>query len=305
MIMYRLAICCLILMVSCTPPTQIISYTTETVPIYTVDPPPKKILLLNVYNVAAKKYRDNKEEVFLKLIDSLMNRAAVKIHERGGVETQVINGYTPTAGNDPDTVSALIKRHNATHAIAVSSFDVYFDQTRVDVTKDGSGTKHREAYYDIVTDISYSFYSADSLIRKKDLHQSKFHSSRSVASGLLAAGPNVVAQKDDAFRIAQDNLQEYLNYFFPGERMWRRPVFTGKGFEAVGQAVSRQDYEAAMVESLRLINDANKEKAAKACYNCAVLFERKSQPEEAKKYLRQSLGLFTLNEAMQMWKYYE
>lgn len=303
--MCRLAICCFALIASCTPPTRIISYTSQTVPIYAVDPPPKKILLLNVYNIAAKKYRDNKEEVFLDLIDSLMKRAAVKISEKGVVETKVINEYTPTAGNDIDTVSALIKKFNATHAIAISFFDVYFDQTRVDVTKEDNGSKHREAYYDIVTDISYSFYSADSLIRKKDLHQSRFHSSRSVASGLLAAGPNVVKQKDDAFRIAQDNLQEYLNYFFPGERLWHRPIFTGKGFEAVGQAISKQDYEAALVESLRLINDANAEKAAKACYNCAVLFERKNQPEEAKKYLRQSLSLSTLNEAMQMWKFFE
>lgn len=303
--MYRLAICSLLLLISCTVPYRIISYSSRTTPIYVVDPPPQKILLLNIYNVAGKKYRDNKEELFLQLIDNLMNRAAENIHDKAGISTQVIVGYTGTAGNDDSTVAALIALHKATHAIVVNSFDVSFYQTHVDVTKDNNGTKNRQAFYDILADIGYSFYAADSLIREKNIHLSRFHSSRSVASGLLAAGPNVVVQKDDAYRIVLDNMQEYLNYFFPGEKMRHRPLFTGKGFEAVGQAITKQDYEAALVESMRFVNDADKEKAAKSCYNCAVLFERKNQPEEAKKYLRQSLSLTTLNEAKLMWNDFE
>jgi hypothetical protein len=83
--------------------------------------------------------------------------------------------------------------------------------------------------------------------------------------------------------------------------MRSRPVFITKGFEAVGQAISRQDYEAALTESLRFIDDPDKTKAARACYNCAVFFDRKNQPEEAKKYLRQSLSLAAVMEAKQMW----
>ena len=90
--MYRLTSFCLLLLVSCTAPNKIISYSAQTIPIYTVDPPPQKIILLNTYNVAAKKFRDNKEELFLRLIDSLMNRAAVKISDKGGAGTEVIMG---------------------------------------------------------------------------------------------------------------------------------------------------------------------------------------------------------------------
>jgi len=126
-----------------------------------------------------------------------------------------------------------------------------------------------------------------------------------VASGLLAAGPNVVVQKDDAYRIVMESWQQYLNYFFPGEKMRCRQVFINNGFEAVGKALSRQDYEAALTESLRFIDDPDKIKAAKSCYNCAVFFDRKNQPEEAKKYLRQSLSFATLNEAQQMWYDFE
>jgi len=301
--MHRLAICFLLLLSSCTAPKNIISYTSRTIPIYSVDPPPKKIILLNNYDVASKKYRDNKEQLFLRLIDTMMYWAGKRINDNTGIETQVIRGYT--LANGDSTIYRLIADHKATHAITVSDFDVSFEQTRVDVTKDNSGSKSREAYYDIVADISYSLYAQDSLIRRRDLHQSRFHSSRSVASGLLAAGPNVVVQKDDAYRIVMEIWQQYLNYFFPGEKMRSRPVFINKGFEAVGQAVSRQDYEAALTESLRFIGDPDKTKAAKACYNCAVFFDRKNQPEEAKKYLRQSLSFATLVEAKQMWYDFE
>ena len=301
--MHHLAICSLLLLVSCSAPKNIISYKSRTLPIYAVDPAPQKIILLNNYDVASKKYRDNKEQLFLRLIDTMMYWAGKRINDNTGIETQVIRGYT--LANGDSTIYRLIADHKATHAITVSDFDVSFEQTRVDVTKDNSGSKSREAYYDIVADISYSLYAQDSLIRRRDLHQSRFHSSRSVASGLLAAGPNVVVQKDDAYRIVMEIWQQYLNYFFPGEKMRSRPVFINKGFEAVGQAVSRQDYEAALTESLRFIGDPDKTKAAKACYNCAVFFDRKNQPEEAKKYLRQSLSFATLVEAKQMWYDFE
>src|SRR5436190_6985033 len=301
--MHHLAICFLLLMVSCTTPKNIISYTSRTAPIYSVDPAPQKIILFSSYDVAAKKYRDNKEQLFQQLIDTMMYWAAKKIQEKEGIKTEVISGYTPAKVDS--TIYRLITDHKATHAITVSNFDVSFEQTRVDVTKDNSGSKSREAYYDIVADISYSFYAQGSLIKQRDLHQSRFHSSRSVASGLLAAGPNIVVQKDDAYRIVMESWQQYLNYFFPGEKMRNRPVFINKGFEAVGQALSRQDYEAALTESLRFIDDPDKTKAAKACYNCAVFFDRKNQPEEAKKYLRQSLSFATLVEAKQMWYDFE
>jgi len=301
--MHHLAICFLLVLVSCTAPKNIISYTSRTIPIYAVDPPPQKIILLNNYDVASKKYRDNKEQLFQQLIDTMMYWAGKRINDNTGIETEVIRGYTTANGDS--TIYRFIAEHKATHAIAVSNFDVSFEQTRVDVTKDNSGSKSREAYYDIVADIGYSFYAHNSLIKQRDLHQSRFHSSRSVASGLLAAGPNIVVKKDDAYRIVMDLWQQYLNYFFPGEKMRSRPVFINKGFEAVGKAISRQDYEAALTESLRFIDDADKTKAAKASYNCAVFFDRKSQPEEAKKYLRQSLSFATLVEAKQMWYDFE
>ncbi|MBK6936729.1 MAG: tetratricopeptide repeat protein [Chitinophagaceae bacterium] len=122
-----------------------------------------------------------------------------------------------------------------------------------------------------------------------------------MVSGLLAAGPNIVVQRNDAWKMIIDNAQLYLNYFFPGEVGRSRPLFTGKGFEAVSAAIAKDDYEAALTESLRMINDPKKEIAAKALYNCAVLFERKNQPEEALNYAKQSVDVYDLREARLLW----
>ena len=229
-----------------------------------------------------------------------MNWAADRITFLTGTPAESIRGYTPTSGNTDSTVSAIIARRGATHAIVIHSFDIYFDQTHVEVTKDYSGTKNRTAYYDIVADIGFSFFSAHSLIKEMDVHQRHFHSSRSVVSGLLAAGTNVVAKRNDAANIMFATGQEYLRYFFPGEARRTRPLFTGKGFEMVDAAIMKDDYEAALTESLRFMNNPDKAKAAKGSYNCAVLFERKNQQKEALSYLRQSLSLYPLPEARSM-----
>ncbi len=298
--MYRLAVLSMLLWVACTAPNRIISFTAKTKPVYSIDPLPQKILLLNANDIVAKKYRDSKEELFISLTDNLMNWISKRVLEKEGIPAEVIKGYTSITGNTDSILKVLLSKYNATHAIVLQSFDVYFDQTNVEVVKGSDGVKSRTASYDIVTDIGYSLYSTSTLLKMMTVNRKKFHSNRSVVSGLLAAGPSVVLHREDARDMSIENAQQYLNNFFSGEANRQRPVFTGKGFEAVSAAITKFEYDAALTESLRFINDPDKEKAAKACYNCAVFFEQKNQPDEAIKYLRQSLSLFNLQEARWM-----
>ncbi len=300
--MYKLLICMVFFLVACTASQKMINYTTATKPVYPLNPPPQKILLLNVYNVTKQKFRDNKDVFFKTLIDELLKYAADKIFQKTGIATEVIMGYTDTHEKNDSTVFALLHLNKASHAIVINRFDLFFDQTRVEVTRDNNNQKERKAFYDIVATIGYALYRSDSLLLQSEKRESKFHSSRNVVSGLLAAGPNIVAQHDDAIAIARTNLQYYLNNFFPGEEFRQRILFTGKGFEAVGAAVAKNDYEAAMIESLRLVKDPDNKKAAKASYNCAVLYERKNQHDEAMNYLKQSLALASLPEAELMMR---
>jgi len=300
--MYRIALFCIVMITACTAPTRFISFTARTRPVYTFNPEPEKILLLNNVDVVSKKYRDNKEELFIALINEMMDAGGKRIAEKVNIPAEVIRGYTPLSDS---TIRALLSSHHASHVIVIRSFDVFFYQTNVEVEKDQSGSKSRTAYYDIESDISYEFYNAAAMLKGMTVHRRRFHSSRSVISGLLAAGPNIVAKRDDALNMAIDNFRDYLLYFFPGETQRNRQLFTGKEFPAVNTALAKYDYEAAMTESLRYIDDPNKEKAAKALYNCAVLFERKDQPEEARSYLIRSLARYELPLARVMMGDYE
>lgn len=298
--MTRRFIITLLFFASCTAPNRILSYTTNTKPLYPVNPSPVKIIVLNMHDVAAQKYRDNKEEVFTSIIDNLLEWQAAAIKEQTGTNAKALKGYT-APGQDPDsTVRAILSREQASHAIVINNFDVYFEQTNVEVTRDPDGSKNREAFYDIVAPVEYTFYTKGEGARNLTVTRRRRHSSRGVISGLLAAGPSIVSRREDALDIVLDNGQRFLDYFFPGKAQRMRPVFSGKGFEPVQACLEKNDYECALTESLRLLKDPNAEKASKAAYNCAVFFERKSQPDEMRKYLEESLSLYPLAEAMRM-----
>jgi hypothetical protein len=157
--------------------------------------------------------------------------------------------------------------------------------------------KEREAFYDIVSVINYTLFDKSGLVKALPVYRSRFHSSRSVVSGLLAAGPNIVPNNHDALAIVQDNGFEYLNQFLP---MWvrrTRKLFAAKELSKISDAISKEDYEAAFQESRRFVHDPDKKLAAKANYNCAMLKEKMNQPVEAKNYLLESLSLYPLLEA--------
>lgn len=167
-----------------------------------------------------------------------------------------------------------MSKYNATHAIVLQSFDVYFDQTNVEVVKGSDGVKSRTASYDIVTDIGYSLYSTSTLLkmmtvnRKISLQQV---SGEWFAGSRSECGPAPGGCTGYEYRECTTIPEQ----FFSGEANRQRPVFTGKGFEAVSAAITKFEYDAALTESLRFINDPDKEKAAKACYNCAVFLSKR------------------------------
>lgn len=280
---------------------KMIHYKAVTLARYKPEKPIERVLMLNTCDVVSKGFRKPKEELFIRILDSMLVTTATGIQWRGNGTTVVLPGLTSLAA---DNILALMSRHNATHAIVLNSMNVSFDQTHVEVTKTSTG-KDREAYYDIIAESEYSMYDQKGLFKKIPVKVWRQHSSRSVISGLLAVGPDIVNHSKDAFSISITNVNKYLDNFFPSDAIRSRPIFATKDFAAVGAAVKKDDYEAALVESLRLISDPDKTKAAKANYNCAVFMERKNQPAEAKSYLKTSLELSRFSEAVLMMRDFE
>jgi hypothetical protein len=186
----------------------------KTTPLYILNPKPERILLLNTYNVDSASYRSNKSELFKKFIDSILIITATEIKDREGIDAKVLPGYSNLSLFGDSSIYLLMAKHHATHAIVIDSFNVYFNLRDVEVTKSQNGAKSKEAYYDINSDIHFLFYTGHSLFKELMMTKKWQHSARPVLSGMLAAGPNVVVQKKDAWKISAANLYDYLNLFF-------------------------------------------------------------------------------------------
>lgn len=281
---------------ACSLPTTL-QNTIITYPPHPVVPVPEKLVVANLADVKAQNYRDNKDELFVKLIEETMSRTAEVLGE--GFETAAI--VEPGLTSNADSV---MEKQQATHGVFITNFNAYFDQTHVEVTKTETG-KEREAFYDIIVEIGYSMRSAGQAPFDTLIVARRHHSSRSVLSGLLAAGPNIVSNRGDALEGALVNVDLYAKCFFEGRETRARWLYVKKEFEAVGNAVQRSDYEAAFQASEKLTENKDPKISARAYYNCAVLLEQMGRYEKVKPYLQESLRIQSnLADAREMlWDY--
>jgi hypothetical protein len=151
------------------------------------------ILLLNVYNIDTIRYRKNKKELFRQFIDRSLEALAFEL--QGDTEQKckvtIAETITDCNCNNDSSILALTSIKGASYAIALTYFDIYFSQTRVEVEKSSNGSKSKEAYCDLTTDIRFSIYRKGLFSRAITIKESKKHSSRPVLSGLLSTGPKM------------------------------------------------------------------------------------------------------------------
>src|SRR5690606_36599918 len=102
---------------ACSMPTAlqntIITYTP-----HPVVPVPEKLVVANLFDVEAQNYRDNKDELFVKLIEETVNRTATVMGE----------GFEVSASAEPDLIryaDSLLARQQASHGIFITKFNAY------------------------------------------------------------------------------------------------------------------------------------------------------------------------------------
>src|SRR5690349_1334722 len=254
-----------LLLFSCGTLTTI-QTTIPTYPSHPLKPIPEKIVIANAFDVTSKSYRDNKEQEFKRLIEGAMTHAERQIREHSRADAEVVKGVLVQI-NRSDSVNAFIRSANATHGMFITSFKAFFEQTHVEVTKTDNG-KEREAFYDIVVDIHYALRSLEGLSFDTLISVRRFHSSRSVISGLLAAGPSIVSNHDDAQDGVFVNVDLFLKNFFPGQENRIRNLILTKDFKNISEAIRQSNYEAAFEASEKLTTSSDKKKSATAYYIC-------------------------------------
>ena len=166
------------------------------------------ILVINSFDVAAEKYRKNKKELFLELTDSLKQILYESTPAPGG-KMIIIPALLKDTIALGSTIDSLLLQNDASRAIVIMRIDAFFNQTGVEVEKDEHG-KSREASYDLCANIKYRLYQARAIWSDSKITNCKFFTSRSVVSGLFAAGPDIVGKKKHVFKIVRENALEYL-----------------------------------------------------------------------------------------------
>ncbi len=287
--------------IRCTAPS-IISTTIPTFPVYhPFGQAPATIVVANSFDVSQSKYRDNKEKQFVMLLNHAVRHTDFQIDKQVDAKSFFEEGLLiPPATRDSST-RILMTAYNATHAILITSFNIYFEQTEVVVTQSEGGGKSREAFYDIIAEIGYSFRDRKGPLYDTLISVRKFHSSRSVISGLLAAGPNIVSNTEESLGGVEANVELYLRGLFPGRDTRSRFLFVTKEFKAVGAALKKFDYKNAFELSEQLSTSTDNFIAARAYYNCAVLLEYNENYDSAKIYLQEALKRNSLQEAEMMF----
>jgi len=274
--------------VSCIIPVTL-NTSIPTLPTRDFKTPPQKIVVANAYDVKAASVRDNKEKLFGELVNLTVRQTSNEINRRSEIPATFVEGIAVPASQPDSSIQKLMTTHLASHAIIVKSFNASFEQTAVNVTEADDGSKNRQAMYDIIVDIGYTFHNwsgrqFDTLISAR-----RFHSSRSVLSGLLAAGPNIVANSEDALDGIYANVDMYLKSFFKGTENRTRIINITKEFKEVNSLIQAGEHEKAfqVCESLR--SSVKSDVASRASYYCAVLLEYMGRYNEVKFYLEESL----------------
>lgn len=178
-------------------------------PVIKSDSLPDNILIINSFDAMSMKARDKKKELFRELTDSLKSYLQRETEDREKVKAIIMPElFIETEGSD-SIIFSMMLQNNSSGAIVIKKVNVFFDQTGVEVTKEEDGKK-RVASYDICADITYKAYGRAPVPKTSDIHICEFFTNRNVASGLLAAGPDVVGKKKHTFPIVQQNAGIYL-----------------------------------------------------------------------------------------------
>lgn len=270
----------------------------ETTPVHPFPETPKLIVLGSNVDVTAESFRKNKELQFIRLIDTTLFWIG-EAFNRNNVLTFTERDESKFIGCNDGCQQTFIALNSADYLILITSFRVYFEQTEVQVTETESG-KSREAFYDIVAEVHYRVQGKNGETDHYPVEARKFHSSRTVLSGLLAAGPDIVANQDEALNILAHNVQLFMRNFFPDKDSRVRALFVNQSFKPLKELMQSGNTQQAIEFCEQLSHQPDLTTAAKALYNMAVLEEYLGHYHAARKLLMESMNITPLNEARSM-----
>jgi len=270
----------------------------KTIPTHPFPNETKLMVLGSNVDVTAESYRKNKELQFVALIDTALYWIGESLNHNN-ILSFTERDERKFIGCDNECQQRFITLNSADYLILINSFKIRFEQTEVQVTETESG-KSREAFYDIIAEVDYLVRSKDGVTDRYPVEARQFHSSRTVLSGLLAAGPNIVSNQDDALKILSHNVRLFMRNFFPDSDSRIRPLFAGKIFKPMKAFMQMGDTQKALEFCEQQSHQPDRTVAAQSFYNMAVLQEYSGNYLQARDYLMESMNIIPLQEARNM-----
>lgn len=176
---------------------------------FTKDSNRSTILIISSYDAQSMKARKNKKELFAELVSTLQKELAAEITLKTRYEPVIITETLLTSENDDSQLSLIIQKYKPVKTIIIKTFDTYFEQTGVEVTEEDDGKK-RTASFDICSNVNYHLYNGEEKMEEKETKYREHFTERSVASGLLAMGPDIVGKRKHAIQMMTKNAKAFM-----------------------------------------------------------------------------------------------
>ncbi len=170
----------------------------------------RHIVIFNAFDPSDSKSRKNKKELFTELADSLKEYLNYFLAGKNDTKTTIIPELLKDIS--VNNIQAIMAQTEATMVIVIMNLNIYFEETNVAVTKNYDGSKSREASYDICCLVSYNIYQPGVSIIPAEERNCEFFTTRSVASGLPAGGPDIAGKKKYTYAMVRKNAFKFLSH---------------------------------------------------------------------------------------------
>lgn len=171
-----------------------------------------RILIVNGFDPSSSKIRKNKKELLSEVADSLRYYLMEKMEGANMGKVGLAEQKFVAAGDSSGWLDSLLLQKQAQYVIVILNVEAEFVKTDVDVERQDDGSKKRTARYDLCSTVNYLLAGkTGTYIERKEI-VCEFFTERTVMSGLLAAGPDLVGKSKWVFLSVRKNAGAYFDY---------------------------------------------------------------------------------------------
>ena len=290
------------LLVTASAPGQIKTAEVPTPPEINLVPLPSRIVVFQDFESIPQFVRQKKEALVSDCADSLLSVfGRTMINLLPSVECLVV----PIAKDDSlETPFALLRRYRADLAFGIADFRPEVVQGEVTTTKNDDNSKSKRAKYSMTASGTLRIYNSSALLKTFPFSESEFLQDRAVMSGLFAAGPSLVKNKEAALEVADQAAQHLAEKFVSRQTAFTITLFKKKELKEVTDLIEHDNYKEALPKVLPLTTHENEAISSRACYLCAFLYHMQMDFAKAFEYAERARKIKKIITAEQWNTYY-